>query len=60
MYLDIILLASSLQVQTYNVTSCDMSCDHSHVSLHHQYKIKVKERKKKEGKDKNERILEKY
>ena len=40
------LLAHSNQVQAYDLTSCDMSCNLSHVSLHHQ-KEKEKENQKK-------------
>ena len=42
MYSDIILPVLSPRVWTYDLTSCDMSCDHSHVPLHHQNKIKRK------------------
>jgi len=46
--LDIIVLAFSTTFHTYDITSCDASCDHDHMPLHcPQNKIKRKEKKKR-------------
>ena len=47
---DIILLLSFSKFCAYDLTSCDISCDYSHVPLHHQNK---KEKKKKSQKKRN-------
>ena len=46
MLLDIIFLVPSHPIQAYDLTSCDMSCDCSHVPLHHQIKNKKKIKRK--------------
>jgi len=47
MLLDVILLVCSYSVQAYDLTSCDMSCDHIHVPLHY-----LKRRRKSKSKEK--------
>ena len=44
---DIIVLNSSTIFQTYDLISCDASCDCSHVPLHHLRKTKLKIKSKK-------------
>ena len=46
MLLDIILLALSPRIYAYDFTSCDMSCDCSHMSLHHPRNKKNKNKRK--------------
>ena len=40
---DIIFLAPSSKIYTYDLTLCDMLCDYSHISLHCPRKRKEKE-----------------
>jgi len=42
MFPNIIVLVSSTPFQTYDITSCDASCNHSHIPLHHPKKEKEK------------------
>ena len=49
------LLACSSQIYAYDLTSCDMSCNLSHVPLHCQNKNK-KKKKNKRKKNKSRKI----
>ena len=47
LYLDIILLAPSPRFQAYDIMSCNTSCNHSHMPLHHpRNKDKRKEKER--------------
>ena len=49
---DIIVLVSSTIFQTYNIISCDASCDYGHMSLHCLRKRKRKRKRKNKIKKK--------
>ena len=50
MHLNIILPALSPKIQAYDLISCDLLCDHSHMPLYHQRKRKIKKRNNKSRK----------
>ena len=57
MFTNIIVLVSYTLFQTYNIMSCDASCDCSHMSFHCPRKEKEKEKKKIKRKIKSRKIL---
>jgi len=47
MFSDVIALVPSILFQTYDITSCDASCDHGHMPLHCPRKRKKKKKIKR-------------
>jgi len=50
MFFNIIILDSSTSFQIYNLISCDITCDHSHIPLHCLRKLNEKKNKKQNKK----------
>jgi len=46
-FYNIIVLDPSTIFQTYDFISCDISCDHRHMALHHSRKTKTKTKQNK-------------